>query len=124
MTQIYKEKVLEPLLSPEEVELIDTLRDMNEIQKNLAELVESQQSGIDTIENNIIKTEELSKNAIKELQIADSLFFSYKPIILGGIIGGIVGGPIPLIAGFKYAAITGSIGTIIGSYGGYKIQKT
>ena len=123
MTQVYKEKVLEPLLNPEEANLIDTIRDINIIQKNLAELVENQQEKIDSIENNITQTENLSKNALEELKIADSLFFSYKPIIVGSILGGILGGPVPLIAGFKYAIITGSIGTIMGGYGGYKIQK-
>ena len=123
MTQLYKEKELEPLLNSEEMNIINTIKDMNDIQKNLAELVVYQQEKIDTIENNISKTEDLSKNALNELKIADSLFFSYKPILIGSILGGILGGPIPLITGFKYAAITGSIGTIVGGYGGYKIQK-
>ena len=111
----------EPLLMDDDT--LQTFLDLNQIQKNLAEIVDSQQQKIDTIENNIIKTEIDTQNAIKDLQEADRLFFSYKPIIIGGLLGGLVGGPIGAAVGVKWMGISGGVGTLLGSYTGYKVQK-
>tara|TARA_B100000795_G_scaffold239348_1_gene200958 strand:+ start:3389 stop:3781 length:393 start_codon:yes stop_codon:yes gene_type:complete len=100
--------------------IINSLQDLNEINKNLAELVNNQQQKIDTIENNIIQTEIKSLKSLKNLQKTDSLFFSYKPIFIGSILGAIVGGPFGLVMGIKWI---GGISTIIGGITGYKLQK-
>lgn len=111
----------EPLLMDDESLLL--FQELNQIQKNLAEVVNSQQQKIDTIENNITQTEIESQKALKELQEADKLFFSYKPIFIGGIIGALVGGPVGAYAGIKWAGISGGVGSLVGSYTGYKVQK-
>lgn len=111
----------EPLLMDDESLLL--FQELNQIQKNLAEVVNSQQQKIDTIENNITQTEIESQKALKELKEADKLFFSYKPIFIGGIIGALVGGPVGAYAGIKWGGISGGVGSLVGSYTGYKVQK-
>jgi len=107
----YKEK---------EKHIINSLQDLNEIQQNLAQVVYLQQEKIDTIENNILQTEIRTISALEDIQEADRLFFSYKPIIIGGFIGAILGGPVGFAMGVKWL---GGIGTIVGGYTGYKVQK-
>jgi len=111
----------EPLLMDDDSLLL--FQELNQIQKNLAEVVNSQQQKIDTIENNITQTEIESQKALKELLEADKFFFSYKPIFIGGIIGSLVGGPVGAYAGIKWAGISSGVGSLVGSYTGYKVQK-
>ena len=111
----------DPLLYDDE--LINSLQDLNEIQHNLSTLVASQKEKIDTIEANIIQTEKQTQQGLKDLQEADRLFFSYKPIIIGGVLGALVGGPIGAAVGVKWVTLSGGLGTLVGSYGAYKIQK-
>jgi hypothetical protein len=101
-------------------ELINSLQDLNEIQKNLASIVNSQQNKIDTIESNILHTEKTSINSLQEIQTADKLYFSYKPIILGGILGAVVGGPVGVVVGLNWL---GGLSTFVGGLTGYKLQK-
>jgi hypothetical protein len=114
-------KNLDPLL--EERELINSVKDLNEIQKNLASLVNSQQENLDSIQNNITITEQHSINALEDLKEADRLFFSYKPVFIGGTLGLLVGGPLGLLVGVKWSGLTSGIGSALGGYAGYKAQK-
>jgi hypothetical protein len=118
--QLKNEKI-DPLL--EERELINSVKDLNEIQKNLASLINSQQENLDLIQNNITITEEQSIKALEDLKEADRLFFSYKPIFIGGALGLLVGGPLGLIAGVKWTGLTSGLGSALGGYAGYKAQK-
>lgn len=111
----------EPLLMDDDSLLL--FQELNQIQKNLAEVVNSQQQKLDTIENNITQTEIESQKALKDLQEADKLYFSYKPIFIGGVIGALVGGPLGAYAGMKWVGISGGVGSLVGSYTGYKVQK-
>lgn len=111
------------LLDDEEKKLIDSVRDLREIQENLASLVDNQQEKIDTIQNNITESEIQSIKALNDLKEADRLFFSYKPILIGGAIGALCGGPIGMAIGVKWTGISSGIGGILGSYTGYKAQK-
>ena len=115
------DKTIDPLL--EENDLIDSVKDLNEIQKNLALLVNNQQEKLDLIQNNITEVEEQNIRAIEDLKEADRLFFSYKPIFLGGTLGLLVGGPVGLAVGVKWTGLTSGIGSILGGYVGYKVQK-
>ena len=118
--QLKNEKI-DPLL--EERELIDSVKDLNEIQKNLASLVNNQQEHLDLIQNNISQTEAQSIKALEDLKEADRLFFSYKPIFIGGTLGLLVGGPLGLLVGVKWTGLTSGIGSALGGYAGYKAQK-
>ena len=112
---------LDPLL--EERELINSVKDLNEIQKTLAALVNNHQEKLDSIQDNITQTEQQGIYALEDLKEADRLFFSYKPIFIGGTIGLLVGGPVGLLVGVKWTSITSGIGSVIGGYAGYKSQK-
>jgi hypothetical protein len=111
----------DPLLYDDE--MINSLQDLNEIQQNLSSLVASQQEKIDTIEENITKTEIQARKGLEDLREADRLFFSYKPILIGGALGALVGGPVGAAIGVKWVSLSGGIGTLVGSYSGYKLQK-
>ena len=111
------------LLSEDERNLLESVKDLNEIQRNLASLVDNQQDKIDTIQNNITESELQSVKALNDLKEADRLFFSYKPILIGGAIGAICGGPIGLAVGVKWTSLTTGIGGMLGGYTGYKAQK-
>ena len=82
-----------------------------------------QQQKIDTIQNNINESEVQSINSLNDLKEADRLFFSYKPIIIGGAIGALCGGPVGLAIGVKWTTLTSGLGGILGGYTGYKAQK-
>ena len=111
----------DPLLYDDEI--LNSLQELNEIQHNLSNLVASQKEKIDSIESNITKTESNTYEGLKELQEADKLFLSYKTIFIGGALGALVGGPVGAAIGVKWITLSGGIGTLLGSYGGYKIQK-
>jgi hypothetical protein len=111
----------DPLLYDDK--MLESLEDLNQIQKNLSSLIVSQQEKIDTIEENITQTEMKTQQGLKDLQEADRLFLSYKPILLGGAVGALVGGPIGAAIGVKWVTLSGGIGGVLGSYGGYKLQK-
>ena len=114
-------KNIDPLLA--EQDLIDSVKDLNEIQKNLALLVNNQQEKLDSIQNNITDVEQYSVRALDDLKEADRLFFSYKPIFIGGTVGLLVGGPVGLLVGVKWTGLTSGIGGFLGGYAGYKAQK-
>ena len=109
----------DPLLDDE---LTKSLQDLNEIQKNLSNIVVSQQEKIDSIEENITQTELRAQQGLQDLQEADKLYLSYKPILIGGALGALVGGPGAAV-GVKWISLSGGLGTLLGSYSGYKLQK-
>ena len=111
------------LLDEEERKLIESVKDLREIQENLASLVDNQQEKIDNIQNNITESEIQSVKALNDLKEADRLFFTYKPILIGGAIGALCGGPIGLAIGVKWTGLTTGIGGMLGGYTGYKAQK-
>lgn len=111
----------DPLLLDDE--LTKSLQDLNEIQKNLSNIVVSQQEKIDSIEENITQTELKAQQGLQDLQEADKLYLSYKPILIGGALGALVGGPIGAAVGVKWVSLSGGLGTLLGSYSGYKLQK-
>ena len=111
----------DPLLLDDE--LTKSLQDLNEIQKNLSNIVVSHQEKIDSIEDNIIQTELKTQQGLQDLQEADRLYLSYKPILIGGALGALVGGPIGAAVGVQWVSLSGGLGTLLGSYSGYKLQK-
>lgn len=102
--------------------LLDSLYDLNEIQKNIAELLVQQDEKIDSIEENVYYSKEEVKIGLDSLIEAKKLQFTYTPIIIGGVLGGLVGGPLGFVTGLKYAGITTGTGTLLGGIGGYAIQ--
>ena len=78
----------DPLLYDDK--MLESLEDLNQIQKNLSNLIVAQQEKIDTIEENITQTEMKTQQGLKDLQEADRLFLSYKPILFGGAVGALI----------------------------------
>ena len=77
--------------SRDDDKMLESLEDLNQIQKNLSNLIVAQQEKIDTIEENITQTEMKTQQGLKDLQEADRLFLSYKPILFGGALGALIG---------------------------------
>ena len=106
-----------------EKELMRSLQSLNDIQSSLLSIVESQDEKIDTIENNMVETEELIQGGTQDLEISQRYHFNYKPIFLGVLLGGLAMGPMGIMLNIKLGSIFTLGGSIMGGYTGYKIQK-
>ena len=109
--------------SPEYKKLISSLHDLEYIQTDLHNIILSQNVKLKNVnkKNNTIQDNLISST--NELEIADTYYFSYKPIIIGTFTGAIFISPITALLGLKYLALTSSIGGILGGIGGYKLMK-
>jgi hypothetical protein len=103
--------------------LEQSLQDLNDIQNELFRLIYEQDETIDNIQNNMSKTELTMEEGRKELEIAQSYYFRYTPILLGAVLGGISLGPVGMLLNVKFGSMFTLGGGILGGYGGYKIQK-
>ena len=103
--------------------LEQSLQDLNDIQNELFRLIYEQDETIDNIQNNMSKTELTMEEGKKELEIAQSYYFRYTPILLGAVLGGISLGPVGMLLNVKFGSMFTLGGGVLGGYGGYKIQK-
>ena len=103
--------------------LEQSLQDLNDIQNELFRLIYEQNETIDNIQNNMSKTELTMEEGRKELEIAQSYYFKYTPILLGAVLGGISLGPVGMLLNVKFGSMFTLGGGVLGGYGGYKIQK-
>ena len=103
--------------------LEQSLQDLNDIQNELFRLIYEQDETIDNIQNNMSKTELTMEEGRKELEIAQSYYFRYTPILLGAVLGGISLGPVGMLLNVKFGSMFTLGGGVLGGYGGYKIQK-
>lgn len=107
----------------EKEQLLQNLRDIQEIQTNIISVVERQDEKLDSIANNLIYAENHIEKAEIELKEASRLQLKYLPIVLGGGLGFAMFGPLGLIPGFKFGGLaTGASAGLIGSVIGYKYQ--
>ena len=100
-------------------ELLQDIKDMNEINNNLNKLLYNHDHLLDNIVTVSINTAETINQSNKELDIAVSHTFKLKPIIIGGLIGASILGPTGLLLGAKGASIYiagggGLLGSILG----------
>ncbi len=102
--------------------LITSLLDLREIQSNLAELLYAQDHKFDRVEENVYQSQQKIENGLEELQEAKSLNFSYKQVLLGGLVGGLIGGPLGSWVGLKYGYLAAGTGSLLGGIGGYSLQ--
>ena len=98
--------------------LLKSLTDLKDIQLNLSDVLNTQKTHIDNIEENVDSSLIESQNALKELKVADRSYSSIKPMILGGIIGAISMSPIGIMTGMKIGTICSGVGSLIGGYMG------
>ena len=109
--------------SEKEMQLMQSIQDLNDIQTSLLEIVTDQDEKIETITSNIETTNMSIKNGTTDLEIAQKYYFSYKPIIVGLIIGAVALGPVGVLLNVKFGSIFTVAGSAVGGYTGYKIQK-
>ena len=104
--------------------LVSSLTDLKEIQSDLNELLLQQDEKINHIEEKALKIEYKVKGSLDNIVEADKLYFSYTPILAGGIVGmTLLSPPTAMFLGLKYIGYSLGIGGILGSIGGYKVQK-
>ena len=103
-----------------EAELSTNIQDIAEIQLHLLDYIRQQNHPLLRIEDNIMRSQTYIETGRKDLEIANSYYFNYTPIIIGGIIGGLTMTPIGIVIGTKLVTLGG---VIIGSCTGYHIQK-
>ena len=103
--------------------LEQSLLDLNDIQTELFRLIYEQDQTIDNIQNNMSKTEITMEEGRKDLEVAQSYYFRYTPILLGAVLGGVSLGPVGLLLNVKFGSMFTLGGSVLGGYGGYKIQK-
>jgi len=117
------EQTEEENLVNDNTNLEQSLQDLNDIQNELFRLIYEQNETIDNIQNNMSKTELTMEEGRKELEIAQSYYFRYTPILLGAVLGGISLGPVGMLLNVKLGSMFTLGGGVLGGYGGYKIQK-
>jgi hypothetical protein len=105
-----------------EEEIVQGINDINEIQKNLSEVIYNQNDRLNSIEDNMSLINNNLEEANNDLKIADSYYFSYTPVFVGGLIGGLIMGPIGFKVGVSIPTFA-TFGTFMGGLTGYKLQK-
>ena len=99
--------------------LIFSLRELRDIQKDLGNILTYQNEHIETIEDNLCNTNFKVEKGLDELVEAKKLNFSYGNILLGTFVGAIVGGPVGMLTGAKYAI---GVGGAVGGLGSYFVR--
>lgn len=103
--------------------MLATLNDIEEMQRNLLLLTIEQDKMLDNIDNNMEDINYTLDNAFDDLEKASQLQFRYLPVLMGCSIGLATFGPLSLIPSLKIGGIITGIGAGgIGGYFGYKIQ--
>lgn len=100
--------------------------DLVNIQEDLNLAIYNQNDKLLRIEDNMSKSYDTIIKSNEELKIAGNYKLSYMPIIFGGIIGGLMMTPLGLAIGVTSSIIIPSLSTVgsfMGGFAGYKIQK-
>lgn len=107
----------------EQKKLISTLENLKEIQHNLNDLLLKQDQELSRVDENMSLSENRLENSFNDLKEADNMFFSYKPILIGGVLGAALCSPLSFLVGVKYIGISSGFGGIIGGVAGYQVNK-
>jgi hypothetical protein len=103
--------------------LIDSLQDLKEIQNNLNDILLKQDHELSRVEENMSTSENRIQQSFIDLQAADNMYFSYKPILIGGVLGATLCSPIAFLLGVKYIGLSSGLGGILGSAAGYQVNR-
>ena len=103
--------------------LVNSLKDLEYIQKDLYSVIKTQNEKIKDINNKNDSIINNFNNSNRELELCDKYYISYKPIVIGSVVGAIFISPFTSLIGLKYLGLTSSIGMLIGGISGYKIQQ-
>ena len=123
--QLFKQGYYEDKHQKEEYKkLVNSLSDLKDIQTDLNELLLQQDEKINDLEEKSLIIEDKVKDSLNNLVEADKLYFSYTPILTGGILGmTLLSPPTAFLLGAKYVGYSLGLGGILGSISGYKLQK-
>tara|TARA_B100000242_G_C42978820_1_gene454315 strand:+ start:492 stop:890 length:399 start_codon:yes stop_codon:yes gene_type:complete len=123
--QLFKQGYYEDKHQNEEYKkLVNSLSDLKDIQTDLNELLLQQDEKINDLEEKSLIIEDKVKDSLNNLVEADKLYFSYTPILTGGILGmTLLSPPTAFLLGAKYVGYSLGLGGILGSISGYKLQK-
>lgn len=112
------------LSSYEEEQLLNDLRDLDEINRHLTNFVKISEPKLLEISDNLTLSNIKIEKGTEELNQAQKLSFKVLPMLIGGAIGFAVGGPFGFIPGFKAGGLLLGSGLAVGgTILGYKIQK-
>lgn len=104
-------------------ELLKKTRVLNEIQSELASIIDIQDSDINEIHDTMKTTSQITSKATEQLEIASGRKFTFKPLIIGAAALSIISLPISLSAGAT-AATAGYVAggsAVLGGYFGKKM---
>lgn len=107
----------------EQNKLISSLEDLKEVQNNLNDLLLKQDHELSRVDENMSLSENRLENSFNDLKEADNMYFSYKPILIGGVVGAALCSPLSFIVGIKYIGISSGLGGILGSVVGYQVNR-
>lgn len=103
--------------------LIDSLQDLKEIQNNLNDILLKQDHELSRVDENMSLSENRIEQSFNNLQEADNMYFSYKPILIGGVLGATLCSPLGFFIGVKYLGISSGLGCILGGAAGYQVNR-
>ncbi|XP_067004585.2 syntaxin-17 [Anabrus simplex] len=98
------------------------VQDIHALFKEFAQVVESQKEDVETVESNVITTQENVHEGTRQLQKAARYSSAIYPLA-GAVIGGCLGGPIGLVAGAKLGGLTALGCGFLGFTGGRLLKK-
>ena len=107
----------------EQNKLISSLEDLKDIQNNLNDLLLKQDHELSRVDENMSLSENRLENSFNDLKDADNMYFSYKPVMIGGVLGMALCSPLGLLLGIKYIGISTGLGGILGSAAGYQVNR-
>ena len=116
MTQLYLDNTLEREYSKE-------INDICDIQRHLLECIVDQDTKLNRIEENITRSESHMEESVSHLKEANRHYFSYTPIIAGGVLGAALGVPFMTALGLKIGSVIAVSTCTLGSLTGYSVQK-
>ena len=105
------------------IELKKKILEINEIQSNILECVDTQGKKLDSIEEHISTIDNQVDMGTKDLKLANKYYFGYKPIFLGAAIGACIMGPGAVLLHLPSSGLFSGLGGLFGGIAGYKIQK-
>ena len=104
-------------------QLLITLNDIEQMQRNMLLALVEQDISLDNIECNMDNINTLLDMSSNDLEQAYKMQFRYIPVIIGCSIGIFAFGPLALIPSFKIGGLLTGLGAgSVGGYFGYKYQ--
>mgnify|MGYP001252972674 FL=1 len=104
-------------------ELLKKTRVINEIQSELASIIDIQDTDINEINETMESTSQITSKATEQLEIASGRKFTFKPLVIGAAALSLISLPISISAGATAATVGYVAGgsAVLGGYFGKKM---